>query len=274
MKYNTSSLAGLGKKERAYLATVLQAIDQTISPAEAATILSIPQKKAGDLLAHYARKGWLARICSGVYVPIPIEADTTTVIPEEPLIIAKKLYSPCYIAGWSAAEYWDMTEQIFQSVVVVTQKQQKNYQPTIKNIQYLLHVAKKEAFFGLKTVWQNNSTFQISDPTRTIVDLLKNPTLGGGIRVTIDILKNYFLSEKKSNTVLIKYLKRLNQGAAYKRLGFLLEKYFPKEEMLINECQKNLTKGNAKLDFTLDCDTLVTKWRLLVPRVLKRVHND
>ena len=32
---------------------------------------------------------------------------------EDPLVIAEKLFSPCYVGGWSAAEYWGITEQIF-----------------------------------------------------------------------------------------------------------------------------------------------------------------
>lgn len=265
MEYTKTPSTGLGKTERERLSAILREIKATVSVSEAANILGISRQKAGKLLATYAKKGWLSRIHRGVYIPVPIESDSADIIPEDALVIAEKLFAPCYIAGWSAAEYWGLTEQIFQSVIVMIQRQQKNYRPVIKGTEYLLHLTRKTFFFGLKTIWRNNIKIQISDPTRTIIDLINNPSLGGGIRPVADILKNYFSSESKSVGLLIEYLQKLKNGAAYKRFGFLIEKYFPQENRLIAECKKKLTTGNAKLDINLNCNKLITKWRLLVP---------
>lgn len=60
-------------------------------------------------------------------------------------------------------------------------------------------------------------------------------------------------------------MQQLNSGSAYKRPGFLVEKFFADEQNLLNECKERLTTGNAKLDADLTCNKLVTKWRLLVP---------
>jgi len=265
MKYTKSPPVGLGKVERERLSAILRGTQITVSVLEAANILGMTRQKAGKLLATYAKKGWLTRIYSGVYIPVPIESDTADIVPEDPLVIAEKLFTPCYIAGWSAAEYWGLTEQIFQSIVVMIQRQQKKYQLVIKGTKYLLYLTRPSLFFGLKSVWRDNVKIQVSDPTRTIIDLMNNPALGGGIRSVVDILRNYFFSKEKSIDLLIEYLKKLNNGAAYKRLGFLIEKYFPEENRLIKECQAKLTAGNAKLDSSLDCNRLVTKWRLFVP---------
>lgn len=265
MQYTNDALVGLGKLERERLAAILRQTKATISVRETAEILGVSRQQAGKYLATLAKKGWLKRIYSGVYIPIPLESNTPDITPEDPLIIAEKLFAPCYIAGWSAAEYWNLTEQIFHSVVVMTQKQQKNYAPLIADTKYLLHLAPPKLFFGLKTIWRSNVKVQISDPTRTIVDLINNPLLAGGIRFAVDILKTYFASKEKSVDLLIEYLQKQNNGAAYKRMGFLTEKYFPNEMKLIKECRSNLTKGNAKLDSSLTCDKLVTKWKLWVP---------
>ncbi len=265
MKYTKLSPAGLGKLERQRLSAILRKTQVTISVAEAADILSIPRPKAGKLLATYANKGWLARIYSGVYILVPLESPTTNVALEDPLAIAEKLFNPCYVTGWSVAEYWGMTEQLFRSVIIMTQRQQKNYQPVIKDIEYLLHFAKPSYFFGLKTVWCSNVKVQLADPSRMIIDIMNHPTLGGGIRTSVDILKNYFRSNEKSIDLLINYSKKLGHGVVYKRLGFLIEKYYPEEKHLIKACQAGLTTGNTKLDPTLNCNKLVTKWRLWVP---------
>ena len=48
---------------------------------------------------------------------------------EDPWVIAAQLYGPCYIGGWSAAEYWDLTEQIFRTVVVMTMHRPPRSEP-------------------------------------------------------------------------------------------------------------------------------------------------
>lgn len=50
---------------------------------------------------------------------------------EGPRIISEKIYHPCYIGGWSAAEYWCLTEQIFRTIVVLTTKKIRDRSPTI-----------------------------------------------------------------------------------------------------------------------------------------------
>lgn len=265
MEYTNQAPLGLGKLERERLSKLLRNSQTTISVTEASEILSLTNTEAAKLLANYSKKGWLSRIYRGVYIQVPIESPSTDVVPEDPLIIAEKLFTPCYIGGWSAAEYWNMTEQIYQSVIVMTQRRLKQLNLNIKNTEYLLHYTKPSLFFGLKTVWRNNVKIQISDPNRTVVDLMNNPLLGGGVRSSVDIFRNYMSSEYKSITTLITYMQKLKNGAAYKRLGFLIEKYYPSEQELIDKCRRNITTGNSKLDFSLDCNKLVTKWRLWVP---------
>jgi predicted transcriptional regulator of viral defense system len=104
----------------------------------------------------------------------------------------------------------------------------------------------------------------VSDPTRTLLDLIAEPKLGGGIRGVTDMLNEYLKSEHKHFELLIEYAKRLNNGAAFKRLGFLLERYIPEEKQIIEACKMYLTKGIVKLDPNLEADTLITKWRLWV----------
>jgi predicted transcriptional regulator of viral defense system len=101
----------------------------------------------------------------------------------------------------------------------------------------------------------------VSDPTRTILDFLIDPKLGGGIRMTADMLKEYLKSEHKNLTLLIDYANRLNNSAAFKRLGFLLEQYAPEELDIIGACKKQVTISKTKLDPQLDSDKLITRFR-------------
>jgi predicted transcriptional regulator of viral defense system len=259
------SLTGLGKIDRERIASIIRGTKGTISVTEAAKILGVSPTDAGKMLARWSKKGWFSRVKRGLYIPVPLESRTTDVVLEDPWLIAERLYSPCYIGGWSAAEHWDLTEQIFRTVVVMTTQKPRDRNPTIKDTNFMLRTVSDKAMFGLKSVWRGRVKIFISDPTRTIVDMLDDPRLGGGIRSTVDMLSNYLRSEDKNLELLIQYAEGLGNGAVFKRLGVLLERLAPEEVNSINKCRTNLTTGNAKLDPQLSADKLITRWRLWVP---------
>lgn len=259
------NLSGLGKTERRRLTEVIRQTKGVISVAEASDILKANRNDVAKMLARWAAKGWLSRIRRGLYISVPLESRTPDVPIEEPWLIAEYLFAPCYIGGWSAAEYWDLTEQIFRSIVILTVQKPRDRAPVIKNTKYVVRTISEKAMFGLKPVWRGKVKLSVSDPTRTIIDMLNDPSLGGGLRPTVDILLNYLKSKYKDMELIINYAKRLGNGAVYKRLGFLLERLVPNEKKVISACKTELTKGNAKLDPKLPADKLITKWKLWVP---------
>jgi len=264
--YTMEYLSGLGKIERKRLAEVIRGTKGTISVKEAADILGILSTDAAKMMARWTKKGWLSRVRRGLYVPIPLESRTADVPLEDPWIIAGRLYAPCYIGGWSAAEYWNLTEQIFRTVVVMTRQKPRDRTPIIKGTTFMLRTISEKAMFGIKPVWRGQVKISVSDPTRTILDMLNDPRLGGGIRSAVDMFINYLKSENRNIVLLVDYAKRLGNGAVFKRLGFLLERFASSEKAAINACQLELTKGNAKLDPTLGMNKLITRWRLWLPK--------
>jgi predicted transcriptional regulator of viral defense system len=167
---------------------------------------------------------------------------------EDPWIIAEQLYSPCYIGGWSAAEYWGLTEQLFRTIVVMTTRKPRDRKPAIKGTNFLVRTVPAKALFGTKPIWRGQVKVNVSNQTRTILDMLNDPALGGGIQPTADVLKSYLKSEQKDTTLLISYADRLGNGAIFKRLGFLAERIAKDEKNLIEACRSRLSAGNAKLD--------------------------
>ena len=259
------SIIGLGKESRRKLGEILRRTKGTVTVAEAAEILSIPPSDAAKMLARWAKQGWLSRVRQGLYVPVPLEARTADVALEDPWAIAEQLYSPCYIGGWTAAEYWGLTEQIFRTVVVMTTRKPRNRRPKFKGTDFLLKTISASALFGTKAVWRGQVKVNVADPTRTILDMLDDPALGGGIRPTVDVFRAYIGYDKKDTKLLLQYADRLGNGAVFKRLGFIAERYAPNEQELIAACRARLTKGNAKLDPALPSDKLVSAWRLWIP---------
>lgn len=257
---------GLGPRSRERLAALLRKRAGTVTPAEAAEILRIPIQKATRLLAAWARNGWLSRVRRGLYVPVPLEAATTEGPLDDPWLVASALFSPCYIGGWSAAEHWALTEQIFRSVCVMTATRPRNREPVLKGTPFVLHTVQASSLFGLRTVWRGRARVQVSDPARTVVDMLANPALAGGIRPVADVLKAFLRDHAKSVPTLLDYADRLENGAIFKRLGFLLESEGLDEKGLVAACRKRLRSGYVKLDPSIPVPRLVTAWGLWVPK--------
>ncbi len=259
------TLTGLGKVDRKRIAAIIRGTKGTISIGEAVEILGVSSTDAAKMLSRWSRKGWLSRVKRGLYIPVPLESRTADVPLEDPWLIAERLYIPCYIGGWSAAEYWDLTEQIFRTVVVMTTQKPRDRSPTIRGTNFMLRTVSEKAMFGFQSVWRGQTKILVSDPTRTMLDMLNDPSLGGGIRSTADMLRNYLRSENKNLELLTEYAERFGNGAVFKRLGFLLERSAPDEVKAIDKCRTRLTTGNAKLDPKLRADKLITRWRLWLP---------
>ena len=95
--------------------------------------------------------------------------------------------------------------------------------------------------------------------------MLSDPSLGGGIRLVSDILKDFFQSKQANSKLLFEYAQQLNKGVVFKRLGYLTEKFFPEEKDLIDLCLISISAGYSKLDPSLSAKKLVKKWRLWLP---------
>jgi predicted transcriptional regulator of viral defense system len=262
-------LSGLGKLDRKRLSAVIRGTKGTITNEQAAGIMDLVQANASKLLARWCKKGWLSRVAQGLYVPVPMEAERSDLPLEDPWLVAVSLYSPCYIGGWSAAEYWDLTEQIFRTTVVMSTTRPRNRKPTFKGAAFWICTIAPEKMFGLKTVWRGAVKVSVSDPSRTMLDMLSDPQLGGGIRSVQDMFRNYLSSDAKNLGQLMEYAHRLGNGAVFKRLGFMLEANAPQELEVIEQCRINLTKGNARIDPKMPAESLVMRWQLWVPSAWK-----
>jgi predicted transcriptional regulator of viral defense system len=263
-------LAGLGKKERAQLTVLLKAGGGVITPKEAALALKVTQSQAAQLLARWNKKGWLSRVKRGVYIPVPLQSATSEIMADEPWIIAKSIFQPCYIGGWSAAEHWDFTEQIFNSVMVFTSKKVASREMDLNGAHFTVKTIKSERIFGLKSIWIQNQKVEISDPTRTIVDAFNDPTTVGGIRMAIDMLSRYMRSEHKNLELLSDYTTKMKNTAIFKRLGFVLSQNWPEEKKLIDKARRAIKSGYSQLDPAVPGKSLATLWGLWVPKGWKK----
>ena len=257
--------AGLSATSREQLSRLLRDSPSVLTAGDAASTLGLTHTTAARRLAAWFRAGWLARVRRGAYVPVPIESASTDIALDDPWSVAAAMYAPCYIGGWSAAEHWGLTEQIFGSLCVMTTKRPRNRKPVLRKARFELHTVAAANFIGLKTVWRGGTRVQVADPARTVIDMLAEPALAGGIRHLVEMLGSLLHDQPKEATKLGLYASNLGIGAVFKRLGFLLQRDHPNQGALIELCRQNLTTGYAKLDPALPADRLVTAWRVWVP---------
>jgi predicted transcriptional regulator of viral defense system len=251
------------------LGILIREAGEIFTVCDAATVLGTSNIETAKTLARWTQQGWLTRVRRGLYAVVPIEALDTEQAFEDTWVIIPDLFSPCYIGGWSAAEHWDLTEQLFRDICVLTEKQVIHKKQEIHNIPFMLTHIPSSLNFGTKTIWKKNKKIQVSDPPKTILDMLHTPKLGGGIQHVIDCFKEYINSSHFNPEQLIAYAIKINNGAVFKRLGFLSSKLIGEKEQITILCHEHLTKGTAYIDPSFKEGKLVANWRLIVPTHLQ-----
>lgn len=250
---------------RARLSAVLQTAMDLVTIEDAVKALGVNRPAATKLLARWKQQGWLKRVGPGIYAPIPLDASTTAQVLKDPWVLIPALFTPCYVGGWTAAEHWNLTEQLFRSIFVFTVRPLRKKEQTVQGVSFTLKRIPERALFGVKTLWRGQARVNISDKHRTIIDLLARPEIGGGIRHVEHCLRNYLRDEEANTEMLISYAEKLGNGAVFKRLGFLTAQ-IPGSEPLAQSCRQRLTQGIAKLDPSLPSRRLIKAWRLWIPK--------
>jgi predicted transcriptional regulator of viral defense system len=249
---------------RAQLLKVLSAAGDVIHIDDVANALSVSRVEAAKRLSRWREQGWVSRVGSGAYVPASLDTLGTERVLDDAWVLVPALFAPGYIGGRTAAEHWDLTEQIFKDVVVITGQVIRQKSETRQGFEFMLKHLAPDKIFGTKAIWRHRTKVPVSDVHRTIIDMLDDPAIGGGIQQVADCLNAYLKRSDRDDAKLVSYGDQLGNGAVFKRLGFLAEKR-PEGAPLVELCKARLTSGNAKLDPAMDCQRIVTRWRLAVP---------
>ena len=249
---------------RRRLATVIRAAGDIIHIADAEQALGISRTDAAKLLSRWSGQGWLRRVGPGVYAPVGLDSLASEQVLDDPWVLVRALFEPAYIGGRTAAEHWDLTEQIFRDIVVMTGRAVRAKSQQLHGTHFTLKHVRQGMIFGTKTAWRGRTPIAVSDVHRTIIDMIDDPNLGAGIQHVADCLGTYFDRKDRDDDKLIAYADRLGNGAVFKRLGFLAERG-PGTSILVDACRARLTQGNAKLDPGLSCRRLISRWRLFMP---------
>lgn len=238
-----------------------------ISIPDAAKALSTSRAAAALRLGRLTRRGWLHRARRGLYLVLPLEIEPgQKSTAEDPWVLAREVFAPCYIGGWSAAEHWHLTEQLFRSTLVVTAASVRATNVEILGHPFrLFRIPRSRLTAGVVMAWRASERVGVSGLERTLIDGLRNPELCGGTRHLAQVMQAYAESEKHDFVRLVAIARQAASGAAWKRLGYLAEVLWPKETRLLDTARRHMTTGHARLDPAVRRPgKLVTRWRLWV----------
>jgi predicted transcriptional regulator of viral defense system len=257
------NLAGILEKNRRYITLLHRQTNGIVTVKDAAQLLGLDRKETARLLAALSNQGWARRLRRGLYLLIPLEAASPKDWQADPWVLADHLFKPAYIAGWSACEHWGFTEQIFLDIAVFTSASIRQRRIRIDQLNYVLKKVPQKQFFGTRNVWRDHTRINVSDPSRTLVDILDDPEWGGGMRHVVQILDNYLDSQYYDGDLLIDYITRIGNSSPAKRLGFILEMRHSEKKGLLEKLITLINSGYVMLDPTIpSMGPYISRWNV------------
>ncbi len=233
-----------------------------VDTRSAAEAWGVPRATANSRLFRLVRGGWLAAVRRGLFYVLPLEAGTLTTV-DDPWVLGSHAFTPCYIGGWTAAEHWGLTEQIFRSTFVVTAGAARTTSMTLIGSEFRIVRASRARVESVQLTWRGAVRVAVSDRERTLADGLANPEWVGGVRHLVEMFSNYKRSEHWNPTKLLSALAAHPKGAAYKRLGYLAETAFGGDGTLVKEALARKSSGVIRLDPQVKATgRILTRWGL------------
>jgi predicted transcriptional regulator of viral defense system len=124
-------------------------------------------------------------------------------------------------------------------------------------------IKKMDLAWGIEQEWRDGFKVLMAKPSRTVIDVLTFPDLGGGIQSAGDILREY-MSDFDVPELVQRAIDHAN-GSAKKRLGFLLEQYGYENWNDLERLRSSISKGVIKLDpQKSNSGFRIMKWNILV----------
>lgn len=221
-----------------------------------------------NLIHRLVKKGVLTRLVSGLYQIVPFELGYATEYMGNPFVVAREVvfrklkdkHAEYCISHGSAMDIHQMVTQPQLAVYATVTKQIRSKKILGTDFHFVTN--KPAYFFGLRKHWVDKSeTVWVSDLEKTVLDGLKMPEYCGGIT---EVAKGFWMKRHEmSMTKLIDYAEKLDVGAVYRRLGFLLETYGMDCPSELERLQRKMNLSYLLLDPTLPNEgKYLARWRL------------
>ena len=214
----------------------------TIDQVETLAEQDVPRSRLRWYLSALIRSGRLEPLKRGTYALKNPPPGTEI----HPFAIAMALVQPAAISHWSALVHHGFTTQMPKMVQVSVpgkvmtpeMRRGETYQPRGRTVWRALGMEieiiliQPRAFFGHQKIWVSSwKQVVITDPERTVLDLVARPEVFGGLSAALDILEE--ILPRINLQGLVRYGLDYQVGAVIKRLGWCLENLRVAEDLLM-----------------------------------------
>jgi predicted transcriptional regulator of viral defense system len=163
------------------------------------------------------------------------------------MVVAEAVWGPCYFTGWTAANHWGLTEQVFRTTVLKSTRRVRESEVRLLDSDYLVaHIGEDAMNWGLSSVLHEEIRLRLADQARTVIDILDRPSIGGGIRHAAEILGAYL--DDNDPQKLVTYGDLVGNRAVFKRLGYLIEALKLDAPEIVAECRVRVSARVSLLD--------------------------
>lgn len=244
---DTDTISHSGPIRSALSALTRASQGNLIKASEASHAWGVPSSVANARLHRMVKSGWILAVRKGLFYILPLEASSRTTV-DDPWILASLAFQPCYIGGWTAAEHWGLTEQIFRSTFVVTANSVRAGSATLLGSEFRTVRASQPRVESVAKLWKGSVRLAVSDRERTLADGLTNPEWVGGLRHLVEMLLIYRRSDHWNPEKLLAAVASNPKGATYKRLGYLTEAALGGNALIVQKSFDRKTSGIIRLD--------------------------
>jgi predicted transcriptional regulator of viral defense system len=178
---------------------------------------------ARDVASRLVAKKVLERIGRGRYLVRPLRTLSRPTVVSAAVQAAVLLQGePYYLGGLWALTFHRLTEQQYVSALDAFVARRQNSR-RLAGARLALHrVSPKRLAYGTVATDLEGMSVQLSDPERTLIDLLDFPVLAGGVGEALRMIKEAL--PQVALEKLIDYAARGARGSTCQRLGVLLER--------------------------------------------------
>jgi predicted transcriptional regulator of viral defense system len=266
---NRRDIRALGDTEARLLLTLASQDKQVFTTRDARAVIGEPAQHTNKMLARLSEKRWVLRLRRGLYLILPFEAGVEGTYSLHPFRLVPYLANPHALSHWTALEHHGYTEQMPGTVFVATTAEPAAATVRIEELGLAFRIVTlaRHKFFGHMSTWEKGQELNITDPAKTVVDCLDHPEYCGGIVEAAKGLYESLNRQQASGHQLTEYARRMQNGAIFKRLGYLSELLDLRVGEQIELWRSALTAGYSRLDpLAGEHGSYTSRWRLLVNR--------
>lgn len=220
---------------------------------------------AKKYLRNALSEGFIEKVRHNYYVVKSLE--TKQAIPSR-FAIGSQINPTAFISHHSAFEYYGMANQVFNEVLVSSEKKFKTF--SYDGIDY--RYVPTRLTFGTANP---SALVRVTDIERTILDNLKDFTKSGGVE---ELLRCLAMVTVLDESKLLAYLKEYNNQFLYQKAGYILN-FFPAMKLsdeFFRACKDKIGKSRRYLyeGIQQESPKYISEWQLYAPQnLLMRVEE-